>query len=209
MRRSICVLTTALLFGCAEAANPGPGSGGSGGSAGSGAGSASSSSGSASGGSGGAGSSSVVINEISAVGEDWIELANAGTAEADLGDIGLCDSDADGDCNKDEAVHFPAGTTLAPGAYVLIVGDKMGMGAGPFTDCLPNGGPSSCFYAPWKVSASNGEKVHLVDADDDDLSEVEYPKDAVPDGQTWGRLPDLTGSFAANGPTPGGPNHAP
>jgi hypothetical protein len=32
---------------------------------------------------------------------------------------------------------------------------------------------------------------------------------AVVDGQTWGRLPDLTGSFGANKPTPGAANQAP
>jgi len=82
-------------------------------------------------------------------------------------------------------------------------------GVGPFSDCLSTGGPSICFYASWKVSASKGEKVHFIGPDNTIINEVEYPMDAVPDGQTWGRLPDLTGDPAANKPTPGDANAAP
>lgn len=41
------------------------------------------------------------------------------------------------------------------------------------------------------------------------LTMVEYPINAVPDGQTWGHLPDLTGDFAVNKATPGEANAAP
>jgi hypothetical protein len=80
---------------------------------------------------------------------------------------------------------------------------------GPHVMCLASGGPTTCFYASWKVSASNGETVHLLDPKDAPVDEVLYPMDAVPSGQTWGRLPDATGSFAANEPTPGATNAAP
>jgi hypothetical protein len=152
----------------------------------------------------------VVINEISAKSEDWVELANAGDGTADLGGHGLCDSDAMGACSLTDVVRFPAGTTLAPGERLLIVGNKAAdAGVGPFSDCLATGGPKTCFYASWKVSASKGEKVHLIGPDDAVITEVEYPMNAVVDGQTWGRLPDLTGKFAANKPTPGEANQAP
>ncbi|MFT3776513.1 MAG: hypothetical protein QM820_65060 [Minicystis sp.] len=41
------------------------------------------------------------------------------------------------------------------------------------------------------------------------VDEVKYPADAVPGGQTWGRLPDGTGSFGPNKPTPGAANAGP
>src|SRR5512132_1501109 len=82
------------------------------------------------------------------------ELANAGPTSVDLGGHGLCDSDDSGSCNLVGVIRFPAGTTLAPGEHLLIVGNKESdAGVGPFTDCLAVGGPATCFYAPWKVSA--------------------------------------------------------
>jgi hypothetical protein len=149
------------------------------------------------------------VNEISAKGDDWIELGNPGAAPADLGSFGLCDTDANGMCNVVEALRFPDGTQLAPGAYLFILGNQaVEAGPGPHTECLP-GGPSSCFYATWKVSASRGETVFIISPTDQVLSQLQYPQDAVVDGQTWGRLPDLTGEPAANAPTPGAANAAP
>ena len=218
MRSLVFACFTSLLVfgGCAEAGvgttTSGTGTSGNGGAsttAGStGASTTGGASGSSSAASGGMGA--VVINEISAKSEDWIELANAGTDNADLGGYGLCDSDAVGACSLTDAVRFPAGTRLAPGEYLLIVGNKSAdAGVGPFTDCLATGGPSTCFYASWKVSSSKGEKVHFIGPNDAVVTEVEYPINAVVDGQTWGRLPDLTGAFGANKPTPGAANLAP
>lgn len=53
--------------------------------------------------------------------------------------------------------------------------------------------------------------MHLVDDDDKPVDEVAYPKDkdAVGDGETWGRLPDMTGDFGPSHPTPGAANQAP
>ncbi|APR74766.1 Hypothetical protein A7982_00112 [Minicystis rosea] len=154
-----------------------------------------------------------VLNEISAKDEDWIEIANPGSSPIDLGDYGLCDDvdPAEGhECDMDTIVRFPKGTTIPAGGYVVVVGDKDAAdGVGPHVDCLKSGGPTTCFYASWKVSASNGEQLHLLDPKDDTVDEVEYPKDGVGDGETWGRLPDGTGSFAATAPTPGAANKAP
>ncbi|WP_437317384.1 lamin tail domain-containing protein [Sorangium sp. So ce385] len=175
-------------------------------------------SGSGGGGSGGTGtgtgggpaSTTVVVNEISAKGGDWIELGNPGPGSADLSGLGLCDSDDSGACNTADALTFPEGTQLAPGAYLLVLGDQAAeAGPGPHTTCLPDGGPSSCFYATWKVSASRGETVHLISANGQVLTQLEYPIEAAADGETWGRLPDLTGEGAVTAPTPGEANAAP
>lgn len=152
-----------------------------------------------------------VINEIAAKGGDWVELANSGDTVLDLSEHGLC-GDVDATtvaCDFDSIARFPEGTTLPPGGYLLVLGDQdSAAGVGPHVECLPDGGPTTCFYSSWKVSSSNGETVHLVDAKDNPVDEVPYPKDAVPSGQTWGRVPDKTGSFAPNDPTPGAANVA-
>lgn len=153
-----------------------------------------------------------VINEIAAKGADWIEIGNPGGESFDLGDYGLCgdvDPTQGHECDMDTMVRFPKGTSLPPGGYLLILGDQdPAMGPGPHVMCLPDGGPTTCFYASFKVSSGNGETVHLIDEKDDPVDEVLYPMDAVPDGQTWGRVPDLTGGFEANDPTPGAANVA-
>lgn len=154
-----------------------------------------------------------IINEIAAKGADWIEIANPGDSVIDLGGYGLCgdvDPTQGPECDIATIARFPQGTTLPPGGYLLILGDQDPVdGVGPHVMCLPDGGPTTCFYASWKVSASNGETVHLLDPKDEPVDEVLYPKDAVPSGQTWGRVPDMTGGFAENDPTPGAANMAP
>ncbi len=158
------------------------------------------------------GGGTVVINEISAKGEDWVELVNLSISPADIGGYGLCDDVTTGMsmCDVATLVRFPPGTVVPPGGYVLVIGNQdADAGAGPHSMCLANGGPATCFYASWKVSASNGENVHFVDANDQIVNEALYPMNAVPSGQTWGRLPDKTGSFAPNKPTPGAANEAP
>ncbi len=221
---SLALVSLGLCAGCAESGNGNAatlsGGGGAGGSVATGGGSdpSSTATGSppdASGTTGGAGGGapqkgSVVINEIAAKGGDWIEIANAGPGAADLGGHGLCDDDANGDCDLTTIVRFPAGTMLAAGAHLLIVGNEPAdAGVGPSATCLPDAGLQVCFYATWKVSASKGETVHFVDSNNQVLSEAKYPKDAVGSGQTWARLPDITGDFAAASPTPGEANAAP
>ncbi|WP_437600058.1 lamin tail domain-containing protein [Sorangium sp. So ce590] len=159
---------------------------------------------------GGAATTTVVVNEISAKDGDWIELGNPGPGSADLGGFGLCDANETGQCNTSDALTFPAGTQLAPGEYLLVLGDQaVEAGFGPHTTCLPVGGPSSCFYVTWKVSASRGETVSLISPNDQVLTQLEYPIEAAADGQTWGRLPDLTGEGTVTAPTPGAANAAP
>lgn len=212
MLAALCV----AVMGCSEG---GDGNGttqtqttGSGGGAGSGGQGTSSTTGSAGGGTGGA-AGHALINEICAKGEDWIELANPTAAALDIGEFGLCgdvDPTAGHECDSESIVRFPKGTTLPPGGYLLIVGDQdSALGVGPHVECLASGGPTTCFYATWKVSASNGEMVHLLDDGDAVVDEALYPKDAAGDGQSWARLPDLSGGFAVAEPTPGAANKAP
>jgi hypothetical protein len=154
-----------------------------------------------------------VINEIEGKGGNWVELVNPGSSSVDIGGYGLCD-DVDPTmghmCDTTNIVIFPTGTMVPPGGYVLVVGgEATDAGVGPHVACLADGGPTSCFYASWKISSTSGEMVHLVDPTMAVVDEELYPMNAVPSGQTWGRLPDKTGAFAANQPTPGAPNAAP
>jgi hypothetical protein len=218
MMMAALAMAMGATAGCAEggAGNGTTGSGGAGagsGTTGSGGAVTTASSSTSSSSSSGGKVDHPVINEISAKSDDWVEIANPGATAVDLGDHGLCD-DVDptmgAQCDLTTIVRFPKGTMLPAGGYVLVVGNQPAdAGVGPQVMCLASGGPTTCFYATWKISSSNGETVHLLGPGDAPIDEVKYPADAVPSGQTWGRLPDGTGAFAPNQPTPGAGNAAP
>jgi hypothetical protein len=157
-------------------------------------------------GSGGAPSiDGLVINEISAAGDDWVELYNTSSKALALAGLRLADDDA-GMPKLAEAITFPVGAELKPGAYLFVLADLKGTAmTGEQSMCAP--GPSPCFHAPWGISKS-GDTIYLLNGTQISLS-AEYPKSGVLDGQTWGRLPNGTGSFAAVKPTPGAANVAP
>ncbi len=147
----------------------------------------------------------LVINEISAVGEEWVELYNAGSSPVDLSNVQLADSESDGGPRASRAMRFPSGTMLSPGQYVLVLANQSDAGVGPQTRCL-DGGPTTCFHATWSLSASRGEVVWVLGSTGDVTLQELYPMNATADGQTWGRLPNGTGSFAVNRATPGAAN---
>jgi len=154
----------------------------------------------------------LVINEIRAVGDDWIELKNVSAAPVDLGGLVLADTDTtvDGGAPRpSDGVRFPAGTSLAPGQFLLVVADLADAGAGPQMTCLGDAGPMTCFHAGFGISASRGERIYLLQPGGAVVATADYPANAVPDGRTWGRLPDGVGGFAACAPTPGSANTAP
>lgn len=151
----------------------------------------------------------LVINEVRAVTEDWVEILNVDDVDANLSGLALADQDTNGTPKLAEAVRFVEGEKLAPGEYLLVVANLMTANPGPQTTCLAMGGPSRCYQATWGVSGSNGEQVFLLSPKDLVLDTVLYPVNAVPDGQSYCRLPNGEGTFAACAATPGAANSAP
>lgn len=152
---------------------------------------------------------SVVINEIQATVEDWVEIKNIGTEVADLTGHGLADKMADGTPEVADAVRFVDGEKLAPGEYLLVVVNVKGALAGPQSQCLMSGGPTRCYQAKWGVSSTNGDSIFLLYPDDRILDLATYPMNAVPMDQSYCRLPDGTGKLVACKSTPGATNSAP
>lgn len=148
----------------------------------------------------------IVINEMHAVTEDWVEISNEDTIEADLSDVGLTDKATDGTPELTKAFRFPAGTKLAPGAYLIIVANLKDPPLGPQTTCLMAGGPSVCYHAAWGISSTNGDRIYLLSPTDEVVDVATYPMAATPDTQSYCRLPDGTGNFQACTPTPGAEN---
>ncbi|MBP6833793.1 MAG: lamin tail domain-containing protein [Deltaproteobacteria bacterium] len=155
------------------------------------------------------GAGGLVVNEIRAAGDDWVELFNAGSSAFDLGGYTLADLDPDaGTPRLSGVVRFPAGTMLVPGGYLFVLAGVADAGVGPQSQCLA-GGPSPCFHASWSISASRGETVSVLDPTGRVVARGLYPADAVPSGQTWGRLPNGAGELVPNRPTPGAANQEP
>ena len=138
------------------------------------------------------GGAQVVINELVAKNDgpgglrepdggygDWVELYNAGAEPVDLSGYGLSDDDA-----LPAAWRFPAGTELAPGAYLLVWADDDADQAG--------------LHASFKLDA-DGERVVL--------SRGDVVIDAVAFGEqdanvATARRPNGTGPFVRQAPSP-------
>jgi hypothetical protein len=151
------------------------------------------------------GSASVVVNEIDPD-ADWVELFNPGTDAFDLSGLTLADEDMPGTPKLAEAIVFPAGTTLAAGAYLFVLAKQdavvMPGEQVPQTACDP--GTSPCFYAPFGLSGTNGDGVYLLDGDAT-ITSAAFGAAAVPVGSTWCR--DAGGNYAVCAtPTPGAAN---
>lgn len=213
------VLFAALVMACAEARNPGGGAGGDAGGGGAGGSGATSSTGGggAAGGTGGTtgtgaggAASPLVINEIGATGDEFVEIVNPTSKAISLDDLALADTDStNGEPKIADAARFPKGAEIAPGEHLVVLcGQDPSDGVGPHDKCGADG-PDICYYATWSVSAKDGETVFLLSPSDEILAQAEYPADAASTGNTWGRFPDVTGDLAETLATAGKPNELP
>lgn len=128
------------------------------------------------------GCSPVRINEIESSdangGDDWVELTNTGAKTFDLGGSRLTDSEPD---KSGHEYTIPAGTTIAPGAFVVLEQSQFGFGLG------------------------GADAVRLLAADGTTL--VDSSEWTVHAATTYGRNPDGTGDFAeTSAPTKGAAN---
>jgi hypothetical protein len=156
----------------------------------------------------------VVINELYAVGDEWIELYNKGDRDFDLGSYALADTDKDtGQARTTQAMRFPSGTLLPKGGFLLVLAGKKNSTPGPYSPeaCL-KGVSVGCFYALFSMSEARGEAVHLLAPDNTTLSSTNYPANLEYEAGTTEsacRLPDGTGDLTECTATPGAPNAAP
>jgi len=150
----------------------------------------------------------LVFNEVAGQDGDYFELTNIGDAPLQMGRYRIIDGNGGGP-KADGHVVLPEGYTLDPGAY-LVVFANLDLSAlpGERTECGP-GGPPTCFHAAWGVSWTNGDSLFVLSPDQDIALELTYPLMVVGAGESWGRMPDGTGEFAATARTPGAPNESP
>ena len=159
-------------------------------------------------------SASVAFNEISAAGDEWLELYNTGSREFDLSNYAVADSDKiSGAPRVDKAMRFPAGTKLPKGGFLLVLLGKNNSTPGPYSaDACLTGVPVGCFYALFSVSQTRGEAVHLLAPDNESVVSFIYPANLDFEAGTdfsACRSPDGSGQFTACTQTPGAANRVP
>jgi hypothetical protein len=119
--------------------------------------------------------------------EDWIELYNQGPDPVDLSGFGLSDIETD-----PMLFTFPAGTTLAAGAFIVVFADgQVSQGT---------------LHAVFRL-AGDGERIVLSAPQGSQVDNVVFGAQEVDISN--GRFPDGTGNVVRLGtPTPGAPNEA-
>lgn len=146
----------------------------------------------------------LLINEISG-GDEWIELVNSSAATFDASGFVLADRDKEtGEPKLSEAVTFPSGTALEPGAYLLVRGGGLGDAA----KACPGPDAGVCFHAEFGISNKNGESLFLLDPGATVVGKVVYPPNASQGSFSYSRVPnaDPNAAFATVKETPGAAN---
>jgi hypothetical protein len=115
------------------------------------------------------------INEISASGDDWVELYNSTGDAKDISGYVIQD---DGEVSY----QLPEGTTVPANGYLIILCDDENFG----------------LHTNFKLS-SDGETVTLKNTNNEIAEAATYPK--LDNGQSYGRYPDGSDHFAISGIT--------
>ncbi|NLH47105.1 MAG: hypothetical protein GX444_00730 [Myxococcales bacterium] len=127
----------------------------------------------------------IVLNEIDCHGRDWVELVNTSAAEIDISGWYVAD-----DLTEDgHQYEVPAGSVVQPDEHYVIKQEED----------LEEG-----FTFGLKCAE---DTVYLLDSSMNVMAQETIGE--VPDGSTWGRLPDVTGDWQETSPTQGETNQEP
>lgn len=140
----------------------------------------------------------LLINEIGATGNDFVEFYNTSTAPLDVSGYGACDSRKDGLPKLSRVVRFPAGTTVPSHGYFVVLFEGECPAASNTYVCI-----RQAVTLGGGVSQTHGENLHLINPDNESVATVHYPAYGAPTGWTYGRFPDGGGSLAVTRRTPG------
>lgn len=140
--------------------------------------------------------SEIVVNEIGATGNDFVEFANVTSSPVDVSGYGATDSSKSGLPKLSRVIRFPAGTIVPPNGLLVVLFEGECPAATTAYVCIRGTGAGG-------ISQSRGENVHMIDPEDQIVMTGTYPRTAAPTGWTWGRFPTGTGSFGVTRRTPG------
>lgn len=125
----------------------------------------------------------LVINEVAAAGDpdDWFELYNGTNQTIDLSDYSVADDLQDANVR----VKFPKDTKIKPGEYLVF----------KLTKDWPD------------FKLGKDEELGLFDKDGKMVDSVNWNDGDSPDGKSFARIPDGTGTFQTVDPTEGKKNN--
>ena len=142
----------------------------------------------------------MVFNEIRSTGEEFIELFNTGSSAVSLSGFRMTDGTGSSP-RLDRALTFDDTAVVQPGEYLVILTKQDLAEPGRQTFCP--GSVESCFHSSWGISEMNGDKIFLIDTEGAIVLTVSYRAGSASMSQSWGRIPNGTGSWEPNDATPG------
>ena len=140
----------------------------------------------------------LVINEINSSPDDWVELMNTGNETIDLSGCEIRDN------SDDHRWRFPEGSTIEPGALLVVDAKTMGRIYNDQTDTFEE----NTFEAA--IGIGSADSIRLYDSQGTLLDEYSWTEHASYEGDaaqaSYGRYPDGTGAFALTKETKGQAN---
>ena len=138
-------------------------------------------------------SGSIVINEVDSQPADWVEFYNPGDEPLDISGYEIRDN------SDDHRWRFLAGTSIAPGQFLVVDESSIGL----------VGGVEAPFREP--IGIGSADRIRLYDATGTMIDDtLPWAGHAAIDGDfvaaTLARCPDGQGLFALAHATPGAPN---
>jgi hypothetical protein len=163
-----------------------------------------------------AGSSPValVVNEVQAQGDDYVELVNTGALAVALDGLSIADQDGIGTPPADPThlTALPAGLVLSPGEHFVIAMNVSSPAEGVLTDAAVCRGAARCVAVGYGLSQGAGDAFAVLTSTGEVLLRQDVPGITVTmqtPMESWCRLPDVTGAFGRCAMTPGASNAAP
>jgi hypothetical protein len=153
----------------------------------------------------------LVINEIVPQMGDYTEIVNAGVSPLSLDGLVIADLAGSGSPPADSTHRhpFPVGITLAPGEHFMIAMNyDVDASPGLLTGAATCRGAPRCIQTSFGLLAG-GDAVAVLDGSGTILVRADFPgrgATGLTNGDSWCRLPDVTGAFAVGSTTPGAVN---
>lgn len=140
----------------------------------------------------------LILNEIDSSPSDWLEFTNPGDVALDISGFEIRDN------SDDHRWRFPAGTSIAPGEYLIVDAQSAGEYFDDATDTYVPG----TFEAA--IGIGSGDSIRVYDAAGTLIQNYSWTAHPAIDGDetaaTWSRYPDATGNFTLSYATPGASN---
>ncbi|UQN15013.1 lamin tail domain-containing protein [Gulosibacter sp. ACHW.36C] len=140
----------------------------------------------------------LILNEIDSSPADWVEFTNPGDEALDISGFEIRDN------SDDHRWRFPAGTSIAPGEYLVVDAASEGE---YFDDATDTYVPGTFETA---IGIGSGDSIRVYDAAGTLIQNYSWTEHPAIDGDetaaTWSRYPDATGNFTLSYATPGAAN---